>query len=201
MNRREIVSAAIVCLAAALPARATTLRCPPDSVKVGNACIDTYEASVWQIDPANTTLVRKVQTGRACLADLTAGGATLVSSSSCNLRASRPTSADGELDGGRGIEPAVAGRLRRFHSRRAPEQVHHLVPGEPGVPAVGEAAADQSRMARRGRRHARPAGRRRDHVRDQFRRARRHRLARELQIRLGRVRHGRQRERVGRRLG
>jgi formylglycine-generating enzyme required for sulfatase activity len=54
-------------------------------VKVGNACIDTYEASVWQIDPANTTLVRKVQTGRATLADLMAGGATLVSSSSCNL--------------------------------------------------------------------------------------------------------------------
>ncbi len=87
MNRRHIVSAAVVCLAAALPARATTLRCPPDSVKVGNACIDTYEASVWRIDPANAALVRKVQTGRATLADLTAGGATLVSSSACNLPA------------------------------------------------------------------------------------------------------------------
>jgi hypothetical protein len=85
MNRRHIVSAAVVCLATALPAHATTLRCPPDSVKVGNACVDTYEASVWQIAPANTTLVRKVQTGRATLADLTAGGATLVSSSVCNL--------------------------------------------------------------------------------------------------------------------
>jgi formylglycine-generating enzyme required for sulfatase activity len=54
-------------------------------VKVGTACIDTYEASVWQIDPANTTLVRRVQTGRVTLADLTAGGATLVSPTACTL--------------------------------------------------------------------------------------------------------------------
>ena len=55
---------------------AGTLKCPPDSVKVGNACIDLYEASVWQIPPSNTALVRKVQAGRVSLADLTGGGAT-----------------------------------------------------------------------------------------------------------------------------
>src|SRR5262249_36340929 len=70
MNRRHIVSAAaVVWLATALSAQAITLRCPADSVKVGNTCVDTYEASLWQIDPANTTLVRKVQTGRVTLAD------------------------------------------------------------------------------------------------------------------------------------
>jgi formylglycine-generating enzyme required for sulfatase activity len=62
---------------AAAPARAGTLKCPPDSVKVGTNCIDTYEASVWQIDPvANKKLVDKVQAGKATLADLTKGGAT-----------------------------------------------------------------------------------------------------------------------------
>src|SRR2546426_7766791 len=66
------------------PAGAGTLKCPPDSVKVGNACVDTYEASVWQIDPANKSLVTKVQKGKATLADLTGGGATQLSpSSSC----------------------------------------------------------------------------------------------------------------------
>jgi len=40
------------------PAGAGTLRCPPDSVRVGDACIDLYEESVWQIPPSNTTLTR-----------------------------------------------------------------------------------------------------------------------------------------------
>ena len=84
MNRRHIVSAAVVWLATALPAQAITLRCRPDSVKVGNTCVDTYEASLWQIDPANTTLVRKVKTGRATLADLVGGGATQLSLSACS---------------------------------------------------------------------------------------------------------------------
>jgi hypothetical protein len=57
MTRRHIVSAAIVGRATALSTQAIALECPPDSVKVGNTCIDTYEASVWLIDPANTTLV------------------------------------------------------------------------------------------------------------------------------------------------
>jgi hypothetical protein len=52
------------------------LKCPPDSVKVGNVCVDKYEASVWQIDPTNRSLVNKVQQGKATLADLTKGGAT-----------------------------------------------------------------------------------------------------------------------------
>src|SRR5262245_13640615 len=67
------------------PAVAGTLRCPPDSAKVGDACIDLYEESVWQIPPSNTTLVRRVQSGRATLADLATGGATQLSPATrCN---------------------------------------------------------------------------------------------------------------------
>src|SRR5262245_59705980 len=79
MNRsrmRHVVGAAAVCLAGATPVWAATLRCPPDSVKVGNTCIDLYEASVWQIPPSNASLVKKVQADRATLADLRGGGAT-----------------------------------------------------------------------------------------------------------------------------
>jgi formylglycine-generating enzyme required for sulfatase activity len=50
-------------------------------VKVGNVCIDTYEASVWQIPPSNIALVKLVQAGKATLANLTAGGATQLSTS------------------------------------------------------------------------------------------------------------------------
>ena len=72
------VLAAVMLFVATAPLLAATLRCPPDSVKVGNVCIDTYEASVWQIPLANKKLVRKVQAGTVTLGDLTAGGATQV---------------------------------------------------------------------------------------------------------------------------
>ena len=64
------------------------VKCPPDAVKVGSACVDTYEASVWDIPAnnlsgrSNAALIRKVKNGKASLADLTAGGATQVSPSS-----------------------------------------------------------------------------------------------------------------------
>jgi hypothetical protein len=51
-------------------------------VKVGTVCIDTYEASVWQIPPANTSLVKVEQAGKATLAKLTAGSP----SASCAMR-------------------------------------------------------------------------------------------------------------------
>src|SRR5262249_15262257 len=60
----------------AAPAFAGTLKCAADSVKVGNVCVDKYEASVWQIAPLNTGLVNLVLKGKATLADLTGGGAT-----------------------------------------------------------------------------------------------------------------------------
>ena len=72
---RSTVLPVLAYLSLALPALAGTLKCPPDSVKVGNACIDLYEESVWQIPPSNTSLVKRVQQGKATLADLTGGGA------------------------------------------------------------------------------------------------------------------------------
>ena len=75
------------CLALATAAGAATLRCPRDSVKVGSTCVDTYEASAWQIPPANKTLIKKVQDGNATLADLMSAGATEVSPTSTPLQA------------------------------------------------------------------------------------------------------------------
>src|SRR5262249_2522029 len=46
----------------AMPAQAK--KCPPDSVQVGTLCVDTYEASVWSIPAANTSLIKKVQKGK-----------------------------------------------------------------------------------------------------------------------------------------
>src|SRR5205807_6494572 len=68
------------CVTWAAPAFAL-LKCVADSVKVGNVCVDKYEASVWLIPPSSTALVKKVQAGKATLADLTGGGATQLSSS------------------------------------------------------------------------------------------------------------------------
>src|SRR5262245_24593902 len=79
VRRYFVIGCTAVGVAAAVPARAGTLKCPPDSVKAGNSCIDTYEASVWRVPnptTANARLVRRIQLGRATLADLTASGAT-----------------------------------------------------------------------------------------------------------------------------
>src|SRR5437667_8940214 len=67
--------------AAAILLRADLLvaACAPEAVTVGPTCVDTYEASVWQIDPSKTTLVNKVQAGTATLTDLQNGGATQLS--------------------------------------------------------------------------------------------------------------------------
>lgn len=66
-------------LGLAAPVGAAKATCSPDAMQVGPVCVDTYEASVWSIPAAQTRLIRKVQDGKATLADLTAGGATQVS--------------------------------------------------------------------------------------------------------------------------
>ena len=54
-------------------------KCAVDAVVSGTVCMDKYEASVWRV-PAPTTinksLVKKIQQGKATVADLTAGGGT-----------------------------------------------------------------------------------------------------------------------------
>jgi len=76
---RRSVAIALAAIAfafvASAPCGAMTLKCPPDSVKVGTICVDTYEASIWQIPPSNADLIKRVQAGKATLNDLTTGGA------------------------------------------------------------------------------------------------------------------------------
>src|SRR5262245_3725427 len=75
MTGFRFLAAGLVSLAA-VAADAGTLKCPADSVKVGNICVDRYEVSVWQIPTSNVGLIKRVQAGKATLADLTGGGAT-----------------------------------------------------------------------------------------------------------------------------
>lgn len=57
-------------------------KCKPDAVKAGSVCMDAYEASVWGVPAtngsgkSNKSLIRKIQSGKVKLSDLTAGGAT-----------------------------------------------------------------------------------------------------------------------------
>ena len=57
--------------------QAAAITCPADSVPVGTACVDKYEASVWSVpNPETSTLVARLKKGRVTLGDLVAGGAT-----------------------------------------------------------------------------------------------------------------------------
>ena len=49
----------------------------PDDVEKGEMRLNPHEASVWSIPPGNSGLIKKVQEGKATLANLLAGGATL----------------------------------------------------------------------------------------------------------------------------
>ena len=54
-------------------------KCAPDAVVSGTVCMDKFEASVWRVlNPATTNkgLVKKIQQGKATVADLAKGGAT-----------------------------------------------------------------------------------------------------------------------------
>ena len=46
-------------------------KCPADSVESGTVCMDKYEASVWQVPPTQTVLIKKIQKGTVMQADLT----------------------------------------------------------------------------------------------------------------------------------
>ena len=75
------ISAALASLAStALAQGAKPLKkCPVDAVVSGTVCMDKYEATVWRVPGATTVnkfLVKKIQLGKATLADLLAGGAT-----------------------------------------------------------------------------------------------------------------------------
>lgn len=81
VSRTITVTAAWMLLASAVGAQGAKplTKCAPDAVVAGTVCMDTYEASVWRVpNPAgaNKGLVKKIQQGKATVADLTKGGAT-----------------------------------------------------------------------------------------------------------------------------
>ena len=49
--------------------------CGPDSVQSGTVCMDKYESSVWHVPASEGSLIAKIQSGRATLANLTSPGA------------------------------------------------------------------------------------------------------------------------------
>ena len=107
--------------------------------------------------PTNTTLVKKVQEGKATLADLTGGGATQLARrrrATPGYPANFPT--DGNWTPVLGSSPPSPGVYAVSVPGVPPSALHHLVPGEPGVPALGQAAAHERRVAGRGGRDARP---------------------------------------------
>jgi hypothetical protein len=54
--------------------RPQDLTCPPDAVRSGPTCIDTYEASLWKT--SNATVIAKIKAGTVTLTDLTGASAT-----------------------------------------------------------------------------------------------------------------------------
>ncbi|MGD0948473.1 MAG: SUMF1/EgtB/PvdO family nonheme iron enzyme [Candidatus Binatia bacterium] len=86
---KHLTSAVLFTVVIAAPAFAGTLpiitKCPPHAVLVGQTCVDTYEASVWEVPATNLAgksnagLINKIKKGTVKLADLTAGNATEIS--------------------------------------------------------------------------------------------------------------------------
>jgi formylglycine-generating enzyme required for sulfatase activity len=81
LSRAIMVSAALVLLASPAGAQGAKplTKCAPDAVVSGTVCMDKFEASVWRValpTTANKGLVKKIQQGKATLADLVKGSAT-----------------------------------------------------------------------------------------------------------------------------
>src|SRR5262245_2305826 len=82
---RFLVASSIAALSLCVASPAAAAVCPKDSVRVGTACVDTYESSVWQIKPATPggsltnqqkQVIDRIQAGTVTLADLNSVGAT-----------------------------------------------------------------------------------------------------------------------------
>lgn len=82
--------------------------CPADSVKVGNICVDKYEASVWSTTDAE--LIAKIQSGSATVIDLrTATQETIVYTCDVTGQACTGTQSTNEYAASVvGVIPAVA---------------------------------------------------------------------------------------------
>lgn len=83
MNNTGVkIMAAAVLAGVALPAHGHFEKCPADAVKVGDVCVDKYEASVWHVPATNRRgkdnqkLIERIVRGKVALSDLRRGGAT-----------------------------------------------------------------------------------------------------------------------------
>jgi hypothetical protein len=72
--------------------------CPQDSKLVGQTCVDTHEASVWEIPDTERNLIRKVRKGIATQANLIAGGAIQKGTNSDDYGAGCPDTGNGCTD-------------------------------------------------------------------------------------------------------
>jgi hypothetical protein len=80
-----------------LAAPAAAKKCKGDAVQVGGVCLDKYEASVWEIAPANTKVIKQVRKSKVkAAADLT--GATQRGVSGDDYGAACPDTANGCKD-------------------------------------------------------------------------------------------------------
>ena len=78
---RAMMMVATVLLASTAEAQGAKplTKCAPDAVVAGTVCMDKFEASVWRVagpTTINKGLVKKIQQGKAKVADLAKGGAT-----------------------------------------------------------------------------------------------------------------------------
>ncbi len=71
---RSLTRLAVIVALSIVPALASA-KCPPDSVESGPTCIDKYEASIWQIPPDATSLIKRVKKGVVRREELVAAGA------------------------------------------------------------------------------------------------------------------------------
>ena len=93
------VAAVAMVLSLGLLVEPVAAACPVDSVQSGTVCMDTYEASVWLVAPAERTLIGKIQKGTATLANLQSAGAVQLGLASGDLAANGcPETGNGCLD-------------------------------------------------------------------------------------------------------
>ncbi len=73
MRQSILMLVGVFTLSLFLVTPALAAKCRKDSKQVGRTCVDTHEASVWEIPATEKGLIKKVQKGKATEANLIAG--------------------------------------------------------------------------------------------------------------------------------
>ncbi|HEV7733530.1 MAG TPA: SUMF1/EgtB/PvdO family nonheme iron enzyme [Candidatus Binatia bacterium] len=77
MSRSSACLVGLVLLGVVTPALAAP-ECPPDAARVGELCVDRYEASVWAIPPTEDALLARMRAGTTTADELHAAGAVQI---------------------------------------------------------------------------------------------------------------------------